>query len=158
MNTRGLVDLIVLDIGRDVGILLPTLITMLVITAVLTTAMTSPALSLVTACATLDFVRRYEQHVSGLVDTFLHVLRESIAIDTLRYPSCRAGHQHGAKEYTGCFESCELIGKALEKVIRSFCLCRVEHDDAVTVGHGSKRTLGPFRTWFQDDYAARGLA
>ena len=44
MNTRGLVELIVLNIGLDLGILTPRLFTMLVIMAVVTTMMTSPIL------------------------------------------------------------------------------------------------------------------
>ncbi|MFT3776265.1 MAG: cation:proton antiporter [Minicystis sp.] len=47
MNTRGLVELIVLNIGLDLGVLSPTLFTMLVVMAVVTTAATSPVLSLV---------------------------------------------------------------------------------------------------------------
>jgi Kef-type K+ transport system membrane component KefB len=46
MNTRGLVELIVLNIGLDLGILSPTLFTMLVIMALVTTFMTSPLLGL----------------------------------------------------------------------------------------------------------------
>ena len=47
MNTRGLVELIVLNIGLDLGILSPALFAMLVIMAVVTTMMASPLLSLV---------------------------------------------------------------------------------------------------------------
>lgn len=47
MNARGLVELIVLNIGLDLGILSPTLFTMLIVMAVVTTAMTSPVLSLI---------------------------------------------------------------------------------------------------------------
>jgi Kef-type K+ transport system membrane component KefB len=46
MNTRGLVELIVLNIGLDLGVLSPTLFTMLVIMAVVTTMMASPLLPL----------------------------------------------------------------------------------------------------------------
>ncbi|RYZ77501.1 MAG: cation:proton antiporter [Proteobacteria bacterium] len=46
MNTRGLVELIVLNIGLQVGILTPTLFTMLVIMALVTTFMTGPLLRL----------------------------------------------------------------------------------------------------------------
>lgn len=45
MNTRGLVELIVLNIGLDLGVLTPRLFTMLVIMALVTTMMTSPILS-----------------------------------------------------------------------------------------------------------------
>jgi Kef-type K+ transport system membrane component KefB len=48
MNTRGLVELIVLNIGLDLKIISPTLFTMLVIMALVTTFLTTPILSLVT--------------------------------------------------------------------------------------------------------------
>jgi Kef-type K+ transport system membrane component KefB len=46
MNTRGLMELIVLNIGYDLGILSPAMFTMLVFMALLTTCMTAPALNL----------------------------------------------------------------------------------------------------------------
>jgi Kef-type K+ transport system membrane component KefB len=48
MNTRGLVELIVLDIGLDIGVITPRLFTMLVIMALITTFMTGPILDLLT--------------------------------------------------------------------------------------------------------------
>lgn len=45
MNTRGLMELIVLNIGYDLGVLSPTVFTMMVLMALVTTFMTSPALS-----------------------------------------------------------------------------------------------------------------
>jgi Kef-type K+ transport system membrane component KefB len=44
MNTRGLMELIVLNIGLDLGVISPTLFTMLVIMAVVTTVATTPVL------------------------------------------------------------------------------------------------------------------
>jgi nucleotide-binding universal stress UspA family protein len=44
MNTRGLMELIVLNLGLDLGILSPTLFTMMVVMALVTTVMTSPLL------------------------------------------------------------------------------------------------------------------
>ena len=46
MNSRGLMELIALNIGYDLGILSPRIFTMLVIMAVLTTMMTAPLLTL----------------------------------------------------------------------------------------------------------------
>jgi Kef-type K+ transport system membrane component KefB len=46
MNTRGLVELIVLNIGLDLGIISPRLFTMLVIMALATTLMAAPVLRL----------------------------------------------------------------------------------------------------------------
>lgn len=47
MNTRGLMELIVLNIGYEMGILPPPIFVMLVLMALVTTFMTSPALSLI---------------------------------------------------------------------------------------------------------------
>jgi Kef-type K+ transport system membrane component KefB len=47
MNTRGLMELIVLNIGLDLGVISPTLFAMMVIMALVTTAATSPLLSLI---------------------------------------------------------------------------------------------------------------
>jgi Kef-type K+ transport system membrane component KefB len=44
MNTRGLMELIVLNIGLDLGVISPTLFTMLVVMALLTTLATTPIL------------------------------------------------------------------------------------------------------------------
>lgn len=45
MNTRGLVELVALNIGYDLGIITPTLFTMMVLMALVTTLMTGPLLS-----------------------------------------------------------------------------------------------------------------
>ncbi|HEX8460227.1 MAG TPA: cation:proton antiporter [Segetibacter sp.] len=50
MNTRGLMELIVLNIGYDLGVLSPEIFAMLVIMALVTTFMTGPA---------LDFINRF---------------------------------------------------------------------------------------------------
>ncbi len=47
MNTRGLMELIVLNVGLDMGVLSPTLFAMLVIMALVTTFATTPILQLV---------------------------------------------------------------------------------------------------------------
>lgn len=47
MNTRGLMELIVLNIGYDLGILSPSIFTMMVLMALATTLMTGPALDLI---------------------------------------------------------------------------------------------------------------
>ena len=44
MNTRGLVELVILNAGLDLGILSPALFTMLVLMALITTFMTTPIL------------------------------------------------------------------------------------------------------------------
>jgi Kef-type K+ transport system membrane component KefB len=44
MNTRGLMELIVINVGLDLGVISPKLFTMLVIVAIFSTVITTPAL------------------------------------------------------------------------------------------------------------------
>jgi Kef-type K+ transport system membrane component KefB len=53
MNTRGLMELIVLNVGLDLGVISPALFTMMVIMAIVTTMATTPVLKLVMPEATL---------------------------------------------------------------------------------------------------------
>jgi Kef-type K+ transport system membrane component KefB len=54
LNTRGLVELVVLNIGLELGILTPALFSMMVAMALVTTLMTSPALNLLKLSALRD--------------------------------------------------------------------------------------------------------
>jgi len=47
MNTRGMVELVALNIGLDIGVISPLMFTLLVLMAILTTVMTTPLLELV---------------------------------------------------------------------------------------------------------------
>ena len=47
MNTRGLMELVILNIGFDIGVISPALFSMMVLMAIVTTFMTSPVLDLV---------------------------------------------------------------------------------------------------------------
>ena len=53
MNTRGLIELVALNIGLDIGVLSPSLFAMMVLMPLLTTFMTSPL---------LDWISRSEPH------------------------------------------------------------------------------------------------
>jgi Kef-type K+ transport system membrane component KefB len=57
MNTRGLMELIVLNIGLDLGVIGPTLFAMLVVMALVTTAATTPVLDALTRRQTEDSSR-----------------------------------------------------------------------------------------------------
>jgi Kef-type K+ transport system membrane component KefB len=45
MNTRGLMELVILNVGLDIGVITPTLFAMLVLMALITTVMTAPLLT-----------------------------------------------------------------------------------------------------------------
>jgi Kef-type K+ transport system membrane component KefB len=53
MNTRGLMELIVLNVGLDLGVISPTLFTMMVVMALVTTMATTPLLGMLVPEATL---------------------------------------------------------------------------------------------------------
>ena len=61
MNTRGLMEVIVLNVGLDLGVIAPTLFTMLVVMAIVTTLMTIPLLKVVLPAASW----RAESAVAG---------------------------------------------------------------------------------------------
>jgi Kef-type K+ transport system membrane component KefB len=46
MNTRGLMELVILGVGLEIGVITPTLFAMLVLMALATTVLTSPLLVL----------------------------------------------------------------------------------------------------------------
>ena len=58
MNTRGLMELIVLNVGLDLGVISPRLYTMLVLMALATTMMTTPLLRLVWPAAGVPIAAR----------------------------------------------------------------------------------------------------
>jgi Kef-type K+ transport system membrane component KefB len=60
MNTRGLVELVVLNIGYDIGVLTPKMFTMLVIMAIVTTMMTGPLLRLLGIAGAVPAARPHQ--------------------------------------------------------------------------------------------------
>ena len=63
MNTRGLMELVVLNIGYDLGILSPTLFSMFVLMALITTFMTGPALDGINYIRTLNIKKTNKTNV-----------------------------------------------------------------------------------------------
>jgi Kef-type K+ transport system membrane component KefB len=53
MNTRGLMELIVLNVGLDLGVISPALFAMMVLMAIVTTMLTSPAVRLLLGSSVL---------------------------------------------------------------------------------------------------------
>jgi Kef-type K+ transport system membrane component KefB len=61
MNTRGLVELVILNIGLDLGILSPALFSIMVLMALVTTLMTTPLLRWVYPEGTYNLTSQFEQ-------------------------------------------------------------------------------------------------
>jgi Kef-type K+ transport system membrane component KefB len=66
MNTRGLMELIVLNVGLDLGVISPTLFTMFVLMALVTTLMTTPLLHIVFPGALAKKASGLRAQASGL--------------------------------------------------------------------------------------------
>jgi Kef-type K+ transport system membrane component KefB len=62
MNTRGLMELVILNIGLDIKVISPALFSMMVIMALITTFMTSPVLELICPDEMRRSVARTERH------------------------------------------------------------------------------------------------
>lgn len=71
MNTRGLMELIVLNIGYDLGVLSPEIFAMMVIMALFTTFMTGPALDLINY---IFKSKNDEDHINSYNDSKYRVL------------------------------------------------------------------------------------
>ena len=71
MNTRGLMELVVLNIGLDLGVLTPEVFTMMVIMALVTTFMTGPALDIINY---LFKTKDEKTDVDKLTDGFFKIL------------------------------------------------------------------------------------
>ena len=65
MNTRGLMELIVLNIGLDLGLISPTLFAMMVLMALVTTLATTPMLDALTRGRPLVMTARDEKRAVG---------------------------------------------------------------------------------------------
>lgn len=72
MNTRGLMELIALNIGYDLGVLSPQVFTMLVIMAVATTFMTGPALNLIN--------KAWKENSGVIPETVIRTVRYNVLI------------------------------------------------------------------------------
>lgn len=67
MNTRGLMQLVVLSIGYDLGVLSPAIYTIMIIMALVTTIMTGPALDLIDR---FNPAKKDAQNGNGVTDRF----------------------------------------------------------------------------------------
>ncbi len=75
MNTRGLTELVILNLGRENGVLDDTMFTLMVIMAVVTTVMTSPLLAVVYPKRVLDRdIAAAERAAMGLTEAYTVVV------------------------------------------------------------------------------------
>jgi nucleotide-binding universal stress UspA family protein len=74
MNTRGLMELIVLNIGLDLGVIGPTLFTMMVVMALVTTFMTTPLIRMIYPPA------RLTAELTGPIETPLPAMGPSFTV------------------------------------------------------------------------------
>lgn len=129
MNTRGLMELIVLNIGFDLGVLSPEIFAMLVLMALITTFMTGPALDLInyfyperegesSAAAKLyKILISFGPPLKGkvllrLADQITHKKKEEAAITAFHLTPSADINPKEAREYE--FESFKLVKQEAE--------------------------------------------
>lgn len=136
MNTRGLVELIILNIGYELGILTPTLFAMLVIMALFTTFMTTPALTLIERLIpernkTNELLRRHHEGIFkalvavgnpangkvllNVAKTVLDGSKNSLAVNVLHITegtdlSLLSGEQYVEDSFRGVRQEAEVLG------------------------------------------------
>ena len=119
MNTRGLMELVVLNIGYDLGILTPGIFAMMVIMALITTFMTGPALDLINAvfrekpatAATLEVVKKHfsillsfgnaetGKSLLKLANSFVKRHKENTSITAMHLSPSNELHAYNFDEY-----------------------------------------------------------
>jgi Kef-type K+ transport system membrane component KefB len=117
MNTRGLMELIVLNIGYDLGVLSPEIFAMLVIMAIVTTVMTGPSLNLINRIfgkspedlaikeiSTFKILFSFSNPESGkklllLASSFVKKLNENVSLTAMHLSLANELNQFNTDEY-----------------------------------------------------------
>lgn len=136
MNTRGLMELVVLNIGYDLGILTPEVFAMMVVMALFTTFLTSPLLNLIDrifknkpasdvipAQKTFKILIAFENSVSGkklllIANSFIKRDQQHSEVDMLHVSSGNDLYQHDMEdEEDDLFTPIVYASKALNQTI-----------------------------------------
>ena len=171
MNTRGLMELIVLNIGYDLGVLSPEVFAMLVLMALVTTFMTGPALDLINYIypdkSTNESNKFYKilfsfgppikgKKLLRLADQLTHTKREEVNITAMHLTPSADINPKEAKEYEQ--ESFRLVWHEAENLgIKVKTLYRATNDtNREIVGEANKGKydlllVGGSQSFFSDD-------
>ncbi len=138
MNTRGLMELVVLNIGYDLGVLKPEIFAMMVIMALATTLMTGPALDLINFIfktkdeiipAEISQVSKYKVLVSfdtpeegkgllRLANTFVKKMKKNAMVTAMHIPSSNEVHPFNVEEFEEqCFKPVLAESKELKQKV-----------------------------------------
>ena len=143
MNTRGLMELVVLNIGYDLGVLTPQIFAMMVIMALVTTIMTGPALDLInwffkTKPIIPNEIRdlmKYKILISfgnpetgrvlvRLADSLVHKLNGNAALTAMHLTPTNELHTYNIEEYekesfTPIIEESERVNKKITTLFKA---------------------------------------
>lgn len=138
MNTRGLMELVVLNIGYDLGVLKPEIFAMMVIMALATTLMTGPALDLINFIfktkdeiipAEISQISKYKVLVSfdtpeegkgllRLANTFVKKMKKNAMVTAMHIPSSNEVHPFNVEEFEEqCFKPVLAESKELKQKV-----------------------------------------
>ena len=182
LNTRGLMVLIVLNIGFDLGVFTPEVFTMLVVMALFNTLLTSPLLSLINRLfknkddvGTVDLIKSSKYHVlvsfsnpaTGrsllrLAHGFMKLLNENATITAMHLAPSSELHQYSNNEYEEkIFEDVIDESRVLNQKISTFFKASgdIEYDitDIVNKGNFDLLLIGLSQSIFEGNLLGKVL-
>ncbi|MGG9963833.1 cation:proton antiporter [Ferruginibacter sp. SUN106] len=181
MNTRGLMELVVLNIGYDLGVLKPELFAMMVIMALVTTFMTGPALDLigwffsskVAAQKKIKAAGQYNILISfnnaergrallRVAQSFIKKTRGNASVTAMHLARTNELHLYNIDDYkkesfTPIIEESKKIGQPIRPLFRAATDVDTEIVDVANEGHYDLLLMGVARSIYEGSLLGRIL-
>lgn len=181
MNTRGLMELIVLNIGYDLGVLKPELFAMMVIMALVTTFMTGPALDLINWAFRAKYAVEKKTKAAGqyniliafnnadrgrallrLANGFIKKTRGNATVTAMHLARVNEMHLYNVDEYkkesfAPIIEESKQIGQPIRPLFKAATDVDTEIVDVANEGHFDLLLMGVARSIYEGSLLGRIL-
>ena len=181
MNTRGLMELVVLNIGYDLGVLKPELFAMMVIMALVTTFMTGPALDLIGWVFRSKYAAEKKTKAAGqfnilisfnhaergrallrIANSFIKKTRGNASVTTMHLVQVNELHLYNIDEYkkesfAPIIEESKLISQPIRPLFKAATDVDTEIVDVANEGHFDLLLMGMARSIYEGSLLGRIL-
>ncbi|WP_462255417.1 cation:proton antiporter [Ferruginibacter sp.] len=181
MNTRGLMELVVLNIGYDLGVLKPELFAMMVIMALVTTFMTGPALDLIGWVFRSKYAAEKKTKAAGqfnilisfnhaergrtllrIANSFIKKTRGNASVTTMHLAQVNELHLYNIDEYkkesfAPIIEESKLISQPIRPLFKAATDVDTEIVDVANEGHFDLLLMGMARSIYEGSLLGRIL-
>jgi Kef-type K+ transport system membrane component KefB len=181
MNTRGLMELIVLNIGYDLGVLKPELFAMMVIMALVTTFMTGPALDLINWAFRTKYAAQKKIKAAGqyniliafnnaergrtllrVAQGFIKKTRGNASVTAMHLARTNELHLYNIDEYkkesfAPIIEESKQIGQPIRPLFKAATDVDTEIVDVANEGHFDLLLMGVARSIYEGSLLGRIL-